>query len=70
MGFTVPACIGAAFAGSPCVIGVTGDGSLQMNIQELQTIKHHNLPIKLFVWNNGGYLLLEPPRRNSFRVGR
>ena len=49
MGFTVPACIGAAFAGSPCVIGVTGDGSVQMNIQELQTIKHHNLPVKLFV---------------------
>ena len=47
MGFTVPACIGAAFAGAECVIGITGDGSVQMNIQELQTIAHHQLPIKL-----------------------
>ncbi len=66
MGFTVPACIGAAFAGSPCVIGVTGDGSLQMNIQELQTIKHHNLPIKLFVWNNGGYLSIRTTQKKFF----
>ena len=67
MGFTVPACIGAAFAGSPCVIGVTGDGSLQMNIQELQTIKHHNLPIKLFVWNNGGYLSIRTTQKKFFQ---
>ena len=66
MGFTVPACIGAAFAGSPCVIGVTGDGSLQMNIQELQTIKHHQLPIKLFVWNNGGYLSIRTTQKKFF----
>ena len=66
MGFTVPACIGAAFAGSPCVIGVTGDGSLQMNIQELQTIRHHNLPIKLFVWNNGGYLSIRTTQKKFF----
>ena len=67
MGFTVPACIGAAFAGSPCVIGVTGDGSLQMNIQELQTIKHHQLPIKLFVWNNGGYLSIRTTQKKFFQ---
>ena len=66
MGFTIPACIGAAFAGSPCVIGVTGDGSLQMNIQELQTIKHHNLPIKLFVWNNDGYLSIRTTQKKFF----
>lgn len=56
MGFTIPACIGVACAKQGDVIGITGDGSFQMNIQELQTIKHHNLPIKLFVWNNEGYL--------------
>jgi len=67
MGFTVPACIGAAFAGSPCVIGVTGDGSLQMNIQEFQTIKHHQLPIKLFVWNNGGYLSIRTTQKKFFQ---
>ncbi len=66
MGFTVPACIGAAFAGSPCVIGVTGDGSVQMNIQELQTIKHHQLPIKLFVWNNSGYLSIRTTQKKFF----
>ncbi len=66
MGFTVPACIGAAFAGSPCVIGVTGDGSVQMNIQELQTIKHHNLPVKLFVWNNDGYLSIRTTQKKFF----
>lgn len=57
MGFTIPACIGACFANSRReVIGVTGDGALQMNIQELQTIVHHDLPIKLFICNNDGYL--------------
>ena len=66
MGFTIPACIGAAFAGSPCVIGVTGDGSFQMNLQELQTIKHHKLPIKLFVWNNGGYLSIRTTQKKFF----
>ena len=66
MGFTIPACIGAAFAGSPCVIGVTGDGSFQMNLQELQTIKHHHLPIKLFVWNNGGYLSSRTTQKKIF----
>ena len=57
MGNTLPACIGISFAkGNGEVIGVTGDGSFQLNIQELQTIKHYNLPIKIFVWNNDGYL--------------
>ena len=66
MGFTVPACIGAAFAGSECVVGITGDGSLQMNIQELQTIAHHQLPIKLFVWNNEGYLSIRTTQKKFF----
>jgi len=59
MGFGLPAAIGAARAkGAKRVICICGDGSLQMNIQELQTIKHHNLPVKLFVINNDGYLLI------------
>ena len=66
MGFTVPACIGAAFAGADCVIGITGDGSLQMNIQELQTIAHHQLPVKLFVWNNEGYLSIRTTQKKFF----
>jgi acetolactate synthase-1/2/3 large subunit len=67
MGFTLPACIGACFAhGREEVIGITGDGSLQMNIQELQTIVHHDLPIKLFVWNNDGYLSIRASQRKFF----
>jgi acetolactate synthase-1/2/3 large subunit len=57
MGFTLPASIGVAVAsGGKNIIGITGDGSFQMNIQELQTIVNFNLPIKIFVLNNGGYL--------------
>jgi len=58
MGFTLPASIGAAVASSnnKNIIGITGDGSFQMNIQELQTIINYNLSIKIFVLNNGGYL--------------
>ncbi len=57
MGFTIPASIGVSLANkNGIVIGITGDGSFQMNIQELQTIVNYNLPIKIFVLNNGGYL--------------
>ncbi len=67
MGFTLPACIGACFArGRKEVIGITGDGSLQMNIQELQTIVHHDLPIKLFIWNNDGYLSIRTSQKKFF----
>lgn len=56
MGFTIPAAIGTAFAKMGEVVAITGDGSFQTNIQELQTIVHHQLPLKFFVWNNNGYL--------------
>lgn len=53
------AAIGACVAAGPKrTIVVTGDGSLQMNLQELATIKQNRLPIKLFIINNGGYLLI------------
>jgi acetolactate synthase-1/2/3 large subunit len=56
MGYDLPAAIGAAIArGGKRVICLTGDGSIQMNIQELQTLVHHQLPVKIFVLNNGGY---------------
>jgi acetolactate synthase-1/2/3 large subunit len=66
MGFTIPACIGAAFAKGGDVIGVTGDGSFMMNLQELQTIAHYNLPVKLFVWNNDGYLSIRTTQKKFF----
>jgi acetolactate synthase I/II/III large subunit len=57
MGYALPASIGvSASDGKIKVICVTGDGSLQMNLQELQTVCHNNFNIKLFVVNNDGYL--------------
>jgi acetolactate synthase-1/2/3 large subunit len=56
MGYDLPAAIGACFAHNrKQIICIAGDGSIQMNIQELQTIVHHNLPIKIFLLNNNGY---------------
>lgn len=67
MGFTLPACIGASFrVNKEEVIGITGDGSFQLNLQELQTVKYYNLPIKLFVWNNNGYLSIRNTQDNLF----
>lgn len=84
MGYDLPAAIGAAFAlrggadpaagASPAgrVICLAGDGSIQMNIQELQTIVHHELPIKIFVFDNAGYVSIRQTQDNIFagrRVG-
>jgi acetolactate synthase I/II/III large subunit len=67
MGYDLPAAVGAAVArGGGRVICMAGDGSLQLNIQELQTIKHHQLPVKLFVLNNGGYLSIRTTQSNFF----
>ena len=68
MGFTLPGCIGVCVSrgGKKDVLGITGDGSLQMNIQELQTMVSHQFPVKLFVWNNGGYLSIRATQRKFF----
>jgi acetolactate synthase I/II/III large subunit len=67
MGYTVPAALGVSAAlGDKRVMAITGDGSLQQNIQELQTILHYNLPIKLFIWNNDGYLSIRASQKNYF----
>ena len=67
MGFTVPACVGAHFADSSFnILGVTGDGSFQFNIQELQTISQYKLPIKIFIVNNGGYLSIKNTQDKFF----
>jgi acetolactate synthase-1/2/3 large subunit len=68
MGFDLPAAIGAAVArGGKRVICLAGDGSLQMNVQELQTASHNRLPIKLFVLDNGGYLSMRSTQGNFFK---
>lgn len=73
MGYDLPASIGACYAnGKNDVICVTGDGSIQMNIQELQTIIHNKLPIKIFVFNNNGYSSIKNTQNNffdGFKVG-
>ena len=67
MGFTLPAAIGASFANKgKMIVGITGDGSLQMNIQELQTLVHYNIPVKLVVWNNNGYLSIRTTQKKFF----
>ena len=66
MGFSLPAAIGSAAAGSRKVIAISGDGSVQMNIQELQTLKYYRFPVKLCVWNNDGYLSIRATQRKFF----
>jgi acetolactate synthase-1/2/3 large subunit len=60
MGYALPAAIGGCLALDKApVTCVTGDGSLQMNIQELATVLRHNLPIKIFLINNHGYSMIQ-----------
>ncbi|MFM2196931.1 MAG: Micromonas sp [Verrucomicrobiota bacterium] len=60
MGFGLPAAIGASFGRDRGeVICLNCDGGMMMNLQELQTMVHHKLPIKLFVFNNDGYLMIK-----------
>ena len=67
MGYDLPAAVGAAVAREgKRVICLAGDGSIMMNIQELQTIAHNRLPIVLFVLNNGGYLSIRSTQSNYF----
>jgi acetolactate synthase-1/2/3 large subunit len=67
MGFGVPAAIGVCIANShKSVIAITGDGSFQQNLQELQTIVHYGLPVKIFVINNKGYLSIRQTQARYF----
>ena len=67
MGLSLPLGIGAFYAAKNSnIVAVTGDGSLQMNIQELQTLRHYNIPLKLFVVNNNGYLSIRNTQDNYF----
>ena len=54
MGFGLPAAIGAYIANPDnLVLNITGDGSFQMNLQELATCREHNIPVKIIIMNNG-----------------
>lgn len=67
MGYDLPAAIGAYFSDpKKNIVLITGDGSIQMNIQELQTIVHHKIPVKIFLINNDGYLAIRITQNNFF----
>jgi len=68
MGFEIPASIGAQIAmRDKIIITIVGEGSLQLNIQELQTIVHNKLPIKIFVSNNNAYGAIQITQTNFFK---
>jgi acetolactate synthase-1/2/3 large subunit len=67
MGFDIPGAIGASVATNKKVWQTTGDGGVQMNIQELQTLKHYNLPVKLFIHSNKGYLTIRQTQNGLFK---
>lgn len=68
MGYALPASIGASYSldNKKRIICITGDGSLQMNLQELATIGFNNLPITIFVLNNNGYSSIRQTQGNFF----
>jgi acetolactate synthase I/II/III large subunit len=67
MGYDLPAAIGVCIAKGGRTICIAGDGSLQMNVQELQTLVGYQLPVKLFVLNNGGYLSIRQTQTGFFQ---
>jgi acetolactate synthase-1/2/3 large subunit len=68
MGFGLPAALGACFAHNKReIINLNCDGGMMLNLQELQTISHHNLPIKIFIFNNDGYLMIKHTQKNLFK---
>ena len=68
MGYGLPAAVGASFASNRGeVMCLNCDGGMMMNLQELQTIDHHKLPIKIFVFNNDGYLMIKHTQNNLFK---
>ena len=66
MGYDLPAVIGAARGLDREVTLITGDGSIMLNLQELMTVKHYNLPVKIIICNNGGYRAIVRTQRNMF----
>ena len=67
MGHSLPSAIGSSLAlNNAGVICVTGDGGIQVNLQELQTILTNKLPLKIFIMHNGGYISLVKTQQNYF----
>lgn len=66
MGYDLPEAVGVAVASNKNVICVTGDGSVMMNLQELETIRYNRFPIKLVVFSNHGYGAIRQTCKNYF----
>lgn len=66
MGFGLPGAIGAAIGGNREVMCLNCDGGMMLNLQELQTIVHHQLPIKIIIFNNDGYLMIKHTQKALF----
>jgi acetolactate synthase-1/2/3 large subunit len=68
MGCGLPYAIGACFASKKKdIVNLNCDGGMMLNLQELQTVAHHNLPIKIFIFNNDGYLMIKHTQKNLFK---
>jgi acetolactate synthase-1/2/3 large subunit len=67
MGYDLPAAIGVAVARGRRTICLAGDGSIQMNVQELATVVGNQLPVKIFVLNNHGYLSIRQTQTGFFQ---
>jgi acetolactate synthase-1/2/3 large subunit len=65
MGVGLPAAIGAHYGSGKRIICLHADGGMMLNLQELQTIIHHELPIKIIIYENNGYLMIKHTQRNS-----
>lgn len=68
MGYAIPAAIGAFYAGRKDIVVVVGDGSVMMNMQELQTISYHHIPAKIIVINNNMYAVIRKRQKDLFRT--
>jgi acetolactate synthase-1/2/3 large subunit len=68
MGYALPGAVGAYFACGRQTVAVIGDGSIMMNLQELQTISYHHLPIKIIVVNNNVYAVIRKRQAELFRT--
>ena len=67
LGYALPASIGACIATKKPVICIVGDGGFNYNIQELQTVKYHNLPVKIMIFNNYAYGITKLYRDTNFQ---
>lgn len=67
MGFAIPAVIGSFYASPDPIVCIVGDGSIMMNLQELQTIVSNQIPAKIIVINNEGYSVIRTRQKELFR---